>query len=503
MSSLASGADQIVVSNAMKLLGASSEVVLPFRPEDYRQDFDFLEDLQKFDELYEKADSVTNNPFVQEPAPIERSDGYRRAGETVVQSCEIIIAVWDGHQAHGPGGTAEMVEYALSLNRPVIWINVSEKKLPVTIVTSLKKRPGSEDFDVVTKPFPERAIELSPQFVQLLEYNRDPAFRLSGFARAYNDNLQKMDKARAESGLPEESTGDLLRIILSHYARADHLALRYQKIHIRSAIWLYRLASIAVIVAVVQALFAPLQTIWIIFEIVALLSALVLYRLEIIENRHEKWLNYRHLAERFRILIFSSLLKPGLSKKNAEKVRSLPFYQGPGEWVLKALSQVQESLPKPEGNDDRFQSVKKFILAGLIRDQAMYFAKTAREKLRHTKREKWFIGFLLAIILMASSVHLLNIVHDGIIEKLIVTLVVVLPAIAASQHAIGVIHDYERISSRSARMEEILNALGKAIEKTEKFEELSEELKNVEDIMSTENHEWCVSLSFRRISLPV
>jgi len=284
---------------------------------------------------------------------------------------------------------------------------------------------------------------------------------------------------------------------------ADHLALRYQKIHIRSAIWLYRLASIAVIVAVVQALFAPLQTFWIIFEIVALLGALFLYRLEIIENRHEKWLNYRHLAERFRILIFSSLLKPGLSKKNAEKVRSLPFYQGPGEWVLKALNYVQESLLKPEGLDDKFQSVKKFILTGLIRDQELYFAKTAREKLRHTKKEKWFIGFLLVIILLASSVHLLNIVHDNLFEKVIISLVVVLPAIAASQHAIGVIHDYERISSRSARMEEILHGLAKTIEKTDKFEELFKELTRVEDIMSTENQEWCVSLSFRRVSLPI
>jgi HKD family nuclease len=86
---------------------------------------------------------------------------------------------------------------------------------------------------------------------------------------------------------------------------------------------------------------------------------------------------------------------------------------------------------------------------------------------------------------------------------MIVTLVVVLPAIAASQHAIGSIHDYERISSRSSRMEEILQRLEKSFEKAATFDELRTEIQNAEDILSTENHEWCVSLSFRRISIPV
>ncbi len=115
ISSLAKGADQIVVKSAMEILGASLEVVLPFRNEDYEQDFDQHEDQKTFNLLYEKADSKLNHTFELEPAPAERSEGYRKAGEMLVQSSEIILAVWDGMPAKGEGGTAEMVEYALML----------------------------------------------------------------------------------------------------------------------------------------------------------------------------------------------------------------------------------------------------------------------------------------------------------------------------------------------------------------------------------------------------
>jgi hypothetical protein len=250
-------------------------------------------------------------------------------------------------------------------------------------------------------------------------------------------------------------------------------------------------------------LFFPAYTGLILIEILALLVALIWYRVGVVENWQRKWLNYRHLAERLRIMTFRCLLKPGTTRPENERVQALPFYQGPGEWVLVVADHVQRLLTGAEGLEDNFHQVRNFILKGLIRGQAGYYASTARKKAKHTKREQRFIGLLLVITLLAAAFHLFNIGHSQSFENLIVTLVVVLPAIAASQHAIGSIHDYERISSRSSRMEEILLRLEKSFEKAATFDELRKEIQNAEDILSTENHEWCVSLSFRRISLPV
>jgi len=45
------------------------------------------------------------------------------AGEKIVEEADIVVAVWDGKPAAGLGGTADIVEYARELEKPLIWIN--------------------------------------------------------------------------------------------------------------------------------------------------------------------------------------------------------------------------------------------------------------------------------------------------------------------------------------------------------------------------------------------
>ena len=49
-----------------------------------------------------------------------RLAAYEQVGRYVVDHCDVLIAVWDGQQSHQRGGTAEVVRYALSENRPVL-----------------------------------------------------------------------------------------------------------------------------------------------------------------------------------------------------------------------------------------------------------------------------------------------------------------------------------------------------------------------------------------------
>ncbi len=36
----------------------------------------------------------------------------RTRGLVVVERCDLLLAIWDGHPAHGLGGTADIVAYA-------------------------------------------------------------------------------------------------------------------------------------------------------------------------------------------------------------------------------------------------------------------------------------------------------------------------------------------------------------------------------------------------------
>jgi hypothetical protein len=117
---LATGADQIAAICA-RSSGYFVRALLPFEPNDYRQDFAPGEELDSFEQALEAADEIV-------ALPGERSDleaAYVLVGESLVGTADLMIAIWDGEEARGPGGTANVVEMALRNSVPVIHIAVN------------------------------------------------------------------------------------------------------------------------------------------------------------------------------------------------------------------------------------------------------------------------------------------------------------------------------------------------------------------------------------------
>lgn len=48
---------------------------------------------------------------------------FDEAGKAVVDNSEMLIAIWDGEEAKGLGGTADIVDYAKSQNKKIIHLN--------------------------------------------------------------------------------------------------------------------------------------------------------------------------------------------------------------------------------------------------------------------------------------------------------------------------------------------------------------------------------------------
>lgn len=110
VSNLASGADQLVAELVLDRPGGRLEVVLPLPVDDYTDDFANANARRRFDELLVRASSV----IVIEQVPSEsRESAYARAGFAIVDTCDVLVALWDGMPARGEGGTAEVVQYAL------------------------------------------------------------------------------------------------------------------------------------------------------------------------------------------------------------------------------------------------------------------------------------------------------------------------------------------------------------------------------------------------------
>lgn len=116
---LATGADQIAAICA-RSSGYFVRALLPFEPSEYRKDFALGEELDGFEQALAAADEIF-------ALPGRRTDlqlAYVRVGESLVGTADVVIAIWDGEEGRGPGGTAHVVELALRSSVPVIHIDI-------------------------------------------------------------------------------------------------------------------------------------------------------------------------------------------------------------------------------------------------------------------------------------------------------------------------------------------------------------------------------------------
>lgn len=114
-SSLAEGGDQLFFEAAF-VLGLAADIVLPC--EHYAMSFAGPTEKARYRELLAKAASVETLAFVE-----TCEEAFLAAGKYVVDHADLVVTLWNGKPAAGKGGTGDIVEYARSLERPIIHVN--------------------------------------------------------------------------------------------------------------------------------------------------------------------------------------------------------------------------------------------------------------------------------------------------------------------------------------------------------------------------------------------
>jgi hypothetical protein len=135
---LATGADQIAAICA-RSTGYFVRALLPFEPHEYRSDFAPGEELDGFEQALAAADEIV-------ALPGDRSDleaAYVRVGQSVVDHADVLVAIWDGEDARGPGGTGDVVELALRSGVPVIHVEINGGRAGVRVRALLGKAEES------------------------------------------------------------------------------------------------------------------------------------------------------------------------------------------------------------------------------------------------------------------------------------------------------------------------------------------------------------------------
>jgi hypothetical protein len=128
LTSLAIGADQLFAALVLSH-GGNLYAIVPHA--DYESTFTTKEDRRRYQSLLSEATEIE---VLKTPG--SKEDAYLAAGYRVADLAEVVLAVWNGKPAAGKGGTADMVEYALTRGVTVVHIN------PVTC--KVEKRDGGQ-----------------------------------------------------------------------------------------------------------------------------------------------------------------------------------------------------------------------------------------------------------------------------------------------------------------------------------------------------------------------
>jgi hypothetical protein len=115
-SSLAEGADRLVVERIFAHYPAQLIVPLPLVEDEYIKDFADAQSILDFRNWLGKAHQIVHVPSA------ERPQAYLLAGLHMLDHCDHLIAVWDGQPARELGGTGQIVAEAHRRSIKLIWV---------------------------------------------------------------------------------------------------------------------------------------------------------------------------------------------------------------------------------------------------------------------------------------------------------------------------------------------------------------------------------------------
>ncbi len=441
LSSVATGSDQLFVDQ-LQALKLSWHAILPLPRAEFQKDFPADEwaivetALARAEHLRIINDNGT------------REDAYLDCGLETVDGSDVLIAVWDGEPAHGKGGTADVVEYAMSIGKPVLILDAGTLTLRREHWNNFQH---SDDSLMKLNALPNSAAAhaanpfKAPDRVYLFQ--------------------QKCDVA-ASAGAPQ-----FRRLIVSTVL-----------LHVSATL----IAAMALAYALHNLVFPWLKLLCLGG---ALGVALVLRRHA---HSHHNWVRCRLAAEFCR----SALATWGLPRAAPLfEDLDLPGVRGLGRALH--IMHSRASMAEPVSMND----FKKIYLEKRVLDQLAYYRRQEMRALPLFKRLN--IGFWTATLLAIASTLAYAICHtfelpvaEWVETTVFYFLPISLPVVAAAFISLISINDLQRRVARYREMQMILDESSKKVAFCQTWNSLERVVLKTEHALMQEVLEWHSITSF-------
>ncbi len=448
VSALAEGADR-AVARVGKAALFPLDYILPYHRGVYKETFDGgPESKNAFDALLADAGATI---LELDGGPKDRREAFGELADALIANCDVLLAIWNGGPSEGIGGTRDVVERSMAKNIPVVWFDPKNSR-PPRVLESLEASPRASD-QLVEANLEERlsrAFTFDPGIGKTVgpfrwlmrKFGRDDSER--GKAKNYfgESTLWQLESPALVaqwksvwSSLNEAQQtvhAPISTAFMQPFAWVDRLAKRYGFLYR----WSIRANLVLGAAVVLLAYFGHCAgssgnerlTIW---ELGLVLAILGITSFGWLQRWHERWLDYRWLAEVLRqtnFLVPLAWLRPPF--RAPAHLRS--GEKGPRWLALYSGSMLRQApLPKAKINAEYLEYCRA-AMVGISKDQLAYHAGRA-DRLGRSAHRLHELGVACFVYALLGCV--LHLKHFGT-EPWLGLMVVVLPAFASASGAV-------------------------------------------------------------------
>jgi len=553
ISGFAEGVDQIAVAAAPT--GWRIEAVLPFPREEYLKDFassaagdgrdvrdEFLKSLAKASVVTEIDDAPSDN----------RTKGYARAGAFMLRQIDVLVAVWDGKPPK-PAGTGSIAAGAVAAGIPVIWLSTADEG-PARLIMQLAT--GSEPKAVASECTDAALLTaLAPAFTA-------PSAARTGLARYFGERWKRRAWFTAYDALRRVARGRLPRPVLSlpsfeqhchdwdsflatapaaadlrerighvlapRHAWADTLAVHYSHFYRSAYVLCYFLSAVAVFIALGTVFLHDdpqtpardvlgAKAVFVGCELIVIGAIILIIWLGLRRHWHERWLNYRALAEMLRHGRFLAFVSEfGRLPAGRVGARDAP-------WMLWYVRATMREIGLPGATLGR--AYRQALLDATYKEEIagpqgqleynLHNIKVAREidRFLHRLGMGCFVLTALILALFLALFGLDRLIASASIEALLLVakplvtfLSAGLPALGAAVAGIRVHSDFEASVKRSARtldqLAELSDDYASAAKDNADLDDTADLLIETARVLSEDIAAWQDLYGRKRLTLP-
>ncbi|HKV96554.1 MAG TPA: hypothetical protein VJR90_03565 [Gammaproteobacteria bacterium] len=526
LSPLAEGADRLVAKVALEH-GAELVVPLPMPEVEYRKDFS--QTVSEFDALKARASIVYTLPppvdAANEAAEIHgahRDVCYENVGFYIVRHSQLIVALWDGVATKDRGGTAQIVEYALS--------EAADTSSALQFLTDVSSGKAVWHLRVPRlNSHLKKDAATFPQYYSAVwrfnaKHDRELPFTVAGdgwpkshFAHlrsveVFNVEALSLSPERIHASLDvllppnvDGKTIDPSERIVRSFVAADLISGKHQNTTYKLWKWIFMLAGVMILAFESYAHLWPHGLLLLLYP-AAFIAMTIAYAILNRRRLNDRFIDARILAEALRVVIYWRLA--GIRESITDQY--LGRHIAAIGWIPSAISGLL-ALPMPDAEFAQQHGLRVTDQFWVDR-QLKYYERQSVRQGRRVNLYRRFAGSLYALTVVFSvcvAIYGVIVTKPSPLRDILILLMASGPAIAVLWIAYAEkqgwerhIKEYTRNAVLFARAHELIVNFGKS-KSSASFPHIQKVLLELGKEAICENAEWAVLHRVKPPAIPL